>query len=299
MDLADKMAAVDVKPDNRISEKDLKFCKDNQAAYDSARIGLAELECFWEDITNIQRELIGGYDEYVFSYDKYIHLERISSEKIREEIRNIHGRFIRKTVRYFNKTYSVNLDDQALCDFLLLQKPKEDYSDREQYNQRVKTWEDALDNLEVSYQDILEQLFIQLNGRSFAEKAIDEIKEKCHKAVWSSYSGTPYYEIKGETVRFSDRFVSYTDWYSYDNWKINDCMKRVIAALAYYETEVIGKLSYPFNRFSDRFEDSEIELSGCEKVKRIKVFKNGRVDVRFSSKENAAEFTEQYLGLAC
>lgn len=50
------------------------------------------------------------------------------------------------------------------------------------------------------------------------------------------------------------------------------------------------------------YRDSEsdlVEFTTCEKVKHLKMFKNGRVDLKFTSERYAEEFIEKYLGTVC
>ena len=47
MDLLTKFENVEMKADTRISESDRIFCEAHQAAYDSARTSLPELEFIW------------------------------------------------------------------------------------------------------------------------------------------------------------------------------------------------------------------------------------------------------------
>ena len=58
MNLLTKFDSVEIKADTRISESDRIFCEAHQAAYDSARTSLQELEFFWNDMLDQQRELL-------------------------------------------------------------------------------------------------------------------------------------------------------------------------------------------------------------------------------------------------
>ena len=75
--------------------------------------------------------------------------------------------------------------------------------------------------------------------------------------------------------------------------------RSILRGVAHYET---GSFSlYPLG-FSEllgysRSPDNEREFSTCKKVKGLKMFKNGRVDIRFTTETDAAEFAARYLGL--
>ena len=75
-------------------------------------------------------------------------------------------------------------------------------------------------------------------------------------------------------------------------------MKKIMRGVLHYETgsydvvpsELEGLLDY-----SGIYADL-VELPGCKKLTQIKLFKKGRVDLKFSSPECAEEFVDRYLG---
>lgn len=69
-------------------------------------------------------------------------------------------------------------------------------------------YHEKLQSLKLTYNDVLDQIFIQLGGRTFIEQALEEIKEKCHSAAWETYHGKPEYEVKNDTIRFTGYFVA-------------------------------------------------------------------------------------------
>lgn len=73
-------------------------------------------------------------------------------------------------------------------------------------------------------------------------------------------------------------------------------MKSIIPAIYHYETNCIGNYPYSFNRLFDEFSYPELDFDNGNKLKTIKCFKKGRVDVKFTSKTAATEFADKYLG---
>ena len=75
-------------------------------------------------------------------------------------------------------------------------------------------------------------------------------------------------------------------------------MKSVLRALAHFETQQLDYLPKDIAflvGYDDKCSSSyEFEY---EKVKKIRMFKNHRVDIKFASKELANQFAETYLGL--
>ena len=69
--------------------------------------------------------------------------------------------------------------------------------------------------------------------------------------------------------------------------------------MAHYETDSFNLYPLGFSELLgyNRSCSNEHEFSTCKKVKGLKMFKNGRVDIRFTTETNAAEFAARYLGL--
>lgn len=86
-----------------------------------------------------------------------------------------------------------------------------------------------------------------------------------------------------------------------DQWTVQDSMKNILCGLAHYETGVHNLFPLGFSDLIG-YRDSEsdlVEFTTCEKVKHLKMFKNGRVDLKFTSERYAEEFIEKYLGTVC
>ena len=59
MGLLEKFSAVEVQADDRITERDKRYCETQQKAYEAAISGFMELSFFWSDMEAAQRELLG------------------------------------------------------------------------------------------------------------------------------------------------------------------------------------------------------------------------------------------------
>ena len=72
-------------------------------------------------------------------------------------------------------------------------------------------------------------------------------------------------------------------------------------ALAFFEAG--GFQPYPYE-INELLSDTSYlwynlwELDGCVKVERIKLYKNGRMDIRFTSEGYARQFVADYFGVA-
>lgn len=294
MNLAEKLANVDMTADNRISDDDRKYCETHQKAYELAIENLKGLIFYWECVEIEQDEILGDYDSSSRTYSSYISIEGFSITKVQEKIISVHKKFIMYLINYFDRTYHIELDRDKIIEFLVPKKPEYDYGDRINHDKRIETWEKEMETLSLKYQDVLDQILIQLDGRTFIERALDEVIENCRYHAWSN--GKPCFEVKGDTIRFKDYSCSYTDWYSRGNWELTSRMKSIVPALFHNETSQFGNYPYLFSRLLERFDYSELEFNKDNKLKTIKCFKNGRVDVKFTSKTAATEFADKYLG---
>lgn len=294
MNLTEKLAKVDMSSDNRISASDRKYCETHQKAYESALENLKGLIFYWESVNVEQDDILGDYDKETRKYSSYITIEDFSLSKVEEKTYDIHERFIRFLVNYFDRTYHIELDVDTIINFLIPEKTGYDYTDRLNFDKRIEAWKKEMKKFSLKYVEILDQILIQLDGRTFLERALDEIIKNCCKDAW--ISNEPYFEIKGDTIRFKDYFCCYTDWYSSGNWSMTSRMKSIISAIYHFELGLFADYPYLFSRLFDRFDYSEIDFEGCNKIKTIKCFKNGRVDVKFTSKKSADEFADKYLG---
>ena len=75
--------------------------------------------------------------------------------------------------------------------------------------------------------------------------------------------------------------------------------KNILKALAYFETGAFGQ--YPDGIDDLLLEEYPLwydlwEFGDCEKLEKIRLFKNGRMDIRFSNESYAREFVSSCLG---
>lgn len=299
MDLLQKFAEVEVKTDQRITEMDRDYCEQHQKAYETAIISFKELEFFWADMNAAQEKLLGDkngpfYHDYLVSHEG----PSISQQSINRHIEALHNDFIRTVTWYFNDTYHISVDSSEVSDVLLPEKPDRHWgSDSEEIHQK---YHEQMQSLIVRYQDVVDQIILRLDGRSFLEQAFYELSSKCHSAAWNCYKKEAEYTQKKDSIQFSDRFCNFRGW-PYDGWEIYDRMKKILRGLAHFETDSYRVLPVGFSTLLGYADIKEpvVEFPTCEKVKQVKLFKNGRVDLKFHSAEFAEQFISLYLGTVC
>ena len=287
MSFLDKFSAVEVKSDARISENDKQFCEAHQQAYENAVSLLYELKFFWESMLDSQKEILQPVGEK--SYQQYLvdgsNLS-LSLPEIQKQIRHTHEILIERIVNHFCSVYSITLSCSDVKEALLPEKPNDRWSAF--YEEHLEQYEQAMEALHLHYDKIIEQIFIQTDGKGLWEQAEFQLKERCREGA-SSW-GSPDYEIKKHTIQFS-RAV-------HGDRSLYNSTKDILRGLAHFETGVIGVIPGDFTCLFDyRLPWETFECDDCKKVKKIRAFLNGRLDIRFTEEAYAVQFAKAYLGM--
>lgn len=287
MSMLDKFANVEVKTDCRISEDDKLFCEAHQQAYEEARTTLQELRYFWESVLDAQKQKLAPFGEtrinmYLSDNSNLC----ISIPDIEKQLRKMHGTLIWRIVHHFNEVYRIAIDATEVERALLPEEPR--YRRDMEYEKDYEKYKTEMLEMSLTYDKIVEQIFVQTDGRGLWEQALQQIKDNAHEAAW--VYGNPKFERKKHTIQFSG-FV-------YGDRELRDNAKKVLTALAHFETEKIGIIPNDFSPLMEqrRLYWETFEFDHCTKVKKLRVFRNGRMDVRFSEEAHAVKFIDTYLG---
>lgn len=293
MSLLDKISAIQVKSDTRISEEDRKVCQAHQEAYEKAREMFLILREQWEVFVYEQQEIMSAASNETYIRERYYCLEGMSAKNIKKKVEYLPELLVTSIVNYFNDKYHVSVDCDEIEKIFIPEEPQYDWD-----KSRIEEYHEKMEDLVLRYEDILEQIFVQLGGRTFEQRAVDELKEKCHSFAWSSYSDSAEYEVKKDTIRFNGYACYFDSYYSCGEWKIKDGMKDVLRGLAHFETlrldylpKDIAFLVSNEDKYSASYDFDFV------KFKKVRMFKNHCMDIKFASKELAHQFAEQYLGL--
>lgn len=299
MELLQKFAAVEIQADHRITEMDKEYCELQQKAYETAISGFRELAFFWEDMNTAQTELLGNgkspfYHNYLASHDG----PTISQELINDHIEALHIDFIRNLTRHFNSTYHISIESLEISQVLLPKEPNENW--RSNYKEQCERYHEQMQTLTVRYQDVVDQIILRLDGRSFSEQAFHELYCKCHNAAWNAQTQKPKFERRKDTICFIGNFCNLKSW-SKEIWVVPNDMKDILWGLAHFETDSYRVIPLGFSPLltSEGTKETVLEFPTCEKVRQMKLFKNSRVDLKFHSPEYAEQFISKYLGSVC
>ena len=247
---------------SRIDLEDKIYCEKHNKAYQETLKSHKETLKSWITLHNNQiKELSferNGYthtQEYISYYGGG---SSICIDKIIQEIDRIKERFIGMITYYFTKKYNVTIDDSKIFNKY---KDKFDYHNKNNPDKTLKL--DLIEYVDIDYNIILDEIFLQLGSFSFKEKAIDEIKQKAKTPLYyNSYRKYWNYEIKGKTIKFRININHIEqELYFYDN----------------NETNIID--CYTHNKIDD-----------------YKSYDNGNTDIKFYNASDALDFAKRYLG---
>ncbi len=289
----EKLSAVQITPDSRITDADRQFCEAHQRAYHQAKEGLQSLNEKWENIRKQQIESLTGVSSERNGSYSYTYIHGVDAKDFLNALERLPAVFIEWLVCYFNSTYHVEIDYRQIQKFLLPNEPdryESTAAEKEEYHAKLQS-------LLLRYEDVLEQIFIQLGDRTFAERALDEIKAKCHAAAWNSYTKEAEFIVRNDTLRLTSYACSRNDWYNPPRWELQSKTKDILRGIAHFELGVSGQYPKTISEILgyDNRENPQI-FYDCKKVEQLKMFKNGRVDIKFKSQDYAEQFVFEYLG---
>ena len=299
MDLLAKFESVEIKADTRISDKDRIFCEAHQAAYDSARNALLELEFFWDDMQEQQKKFLTPIKISPNTYLTQSKGLKLSNNDIMLQIHSLHPTFIHQLISYFSGTYHFFIDVNDVIKHLIPQEPANKQA--EDYKIQAKKYRQDFQNLTLNYRDILEQIFFQIEGHALSEQAIYELKGKCHRAVWHSTDGHPMFECKKSVIQLTFYACSFVSGRTQDTWKLMDKTKDILMGISHFEAGGFDSAPKSLSEISKRGEciSNVYEFYDCEKIQSLRMFKNGRADLKFTSEAYASQFIEDYMKTIC
>ncbi len=294
MDLLEKFSAVEIQTDSRITEADRQFLQRQQNAYQDAVTGFYQIGTLWSDMRAQQKAaLLDPENRWECWETKYLTSDwwhEIDVNHLMKHIFFLHKTFLCGVVSYLNEMYHLSINANVVLRGLLPQEPA--YIRLE--DEDKVDWSPVV----LRYQDAIEQILPGFDGRTFAEQAPYELLENCRRAAWNK-DRTANYEWKKVTVKLLSGACDYGYYRGHEQWYIHDSGKNVLKAAAYFEAggfqpypyEINELLSDTANLWYDLW-----ELDGCEKLDRIKLYKNGRMDIRFTSEGYARQFVSDYFG---
>jgi hypothetical protein len=273
-DFLSKFDNVEVKNTSRISATDEAFCQDQENIYKKAievysnmLEQVKELEALSKEIGEKYKKENNGYS---YPSSTCMTYAKIDTRNINEQLIEFKNRFISHIVSYFENQYNITIEDEKIIS---------------KYDENI------------NYSNIIDEIIEQLDGYSFTEKAVEEIKEKCSDTVY-----------RYEKITVKKNKMSISDFIYWDAWgnekRLSGGTKTIslFKALSHFEAQAIN-LIYSFERITTELRKGEREydifdkydLSGFNKIKSFKAFKNGKIEIEFKSNELAEQFKREYF----
>lgn len=270
LDLFDK---VEVKKVDRLNAEDLNKMKELQEGFENAKKVYYELE---KIVNSIE-------DKNVTEYLSFVSLREDARERLQKATRF----FIENVYWYFKSKYKIDLDDKTY---------KEDIF-RWKYATRGHVWEEAIKYVEsLNYEGIIDDIYAQTGTLNFEDKGKEEFLENfrnkigyrmVHKSNTVSFNGLVWQDSwDGNRISYScDKNLSLmfqainlfkSDNYTLSSWAndfICNCRTPSQSNFITFTTHT----NVPF---------SEIE--------HIKIYKNGKVDLKFTDYEVAEKFYNMF-----
>lgn len=321
MNILDKFSSVEIKADNRISDADRAFCVQHQEAFDKAGPALEKVAEAIVAAKTEQQAILGSDDSeysYLSPWGVYISSNKFKCDEsaVYEMIKKRSERFITEIVNYFQGKYTLELDGDKIKKNLIPAPPKEpklpwggycSMTSEEvdafkekltAHKAEMQKYEDDLRVHPIRYEQIVDEIFVQLSGFSFQERAMNEFLEKCWDAAHNYHGDKENFEIKNDTLRLTGYWCRCRNesWMSEPEWSTGEDLRIILNALVHFD---IGQMNRGTEWFPALFRYSTNEnvfpINNLMKVKNIKLFKNGRVDIKFKDAVSVLEFVEGYL----
>lgn len=276
-DLLSMFDDIEIENNSRIENNDLIFCQEQEVIYNKLVKVYNNLAEQLLEVVEMSKEHSEKFNKNNGSYlYDTAYSGSLKERDIEDKIYNMKERYISKVCYYFQKKYNVTID------YVVIQKKYKD-------------------SIELPYDTIIDEIFIQLDGFSFIEKAEKEMKDKLKNDIRYSSS-----KAKNKKLVLGD-FVSIDTWQKQwgsieIHYNSDHKIEGLLNSLQHFDNSNTVKnkclhelyLTLTNKKNEDVFTKHELNLN---KVKSIKVYQNGKVDIEFASTEYALKFAREYCGI--
>ncbi|MCY9145961.1 hypothetical protein [Bacillus sp. T9C1] len=264
MNILSKLNEITINNNDRIAETDRKYCENQFELYVAAREALQQaldiIKPVYEKEKSSPNNTISLYGSYLDDYDDIKHLER--------RLEQIKKHFVSQIVYHFSRQYNVSLNTKII---------------NEKYD------------LNLTHHHIIDEIFEQLDGFSFEERAVHELIEASKNTIYD-------FDNKVTIKKSSLSINNYVWWDTWWGYSLKSGLTQLYIALSHFEngsTKTLDALNKMLEqlRKGDRHFDifSKYEFESFEKIKSIKVFKNSKITIEFKNQTLAQEFANTYL----
>ena len=266
LSLLNKFNNIEIQTHDKISAEDKEFCENQQFVYDKAYDCFANVK---EQYKTLSTETKGiCYKDYGTWKDEDSCLRHIHYLlNLSDYIKDMNYKFLCNIYFYFRRTYKISLDE---------------YKRESQFKVEKR----------FTYHEIVDLIIEEIGGFSFEEAEIINIKNKLKDTL--KYN-KPI--IKNDTIIF-EKLIRWSydkrwdkDYHSY----IFDNFMKVINAIKLFDKKKninVPDWSDTSTRYFEQLENP-MSIDG-DMLKQIKIFKNGKVEMKFNSNENTLKFAKEW-----
>lgn len=262
--LLNKFQSVTIQNDIRISEIDRAFCEKQEKMYKEAIQAMQQTLELFKNIYATYPEN-DNYDYYSKGYiDDYKDIKHIE-----DRMNDFKNNFINKVLRHFEKAYNVTLESAEI----------------------IKKYD-----LDITYNNIIDEIFEQLGGFNFNEKAIQEIKDRLKNSIRNNNVSVNKNKVSINNFIYIDHFDK--KWgrvrLSYGS---KETINKLFNALSLFETGETENTFY-YNSLLKKLENDDPFYKheiGYNSVQSIRPYQNGKIEIVFKTSEQAQQFKNEYL----
>lgn len=269
MGLLDKFNEVKIDNEKRFSAEDMEACKEMQMLYEDATVNIKKAV-----------EILEGVRERTTNSKFRITNDAISRiHHLNDSLEHLNGNLVTEIITYFNKKYGT----------------------------AISSYDFNYENAIIHYETVLDYIVEQLNGKTFEEKVVEELKEKTRQR-YSGYESriNKYVQVKGKKLILKDFFYWDVSFYGryHLSWGRNgkDLSQDLLNSLSHfidgnkfrnYAFETIQEKLCDYHNDSWNFEP--FTFNEDYPIQSLKYYKNGRLDITFNDAKQAEEFKNEYM----
>lgn len=234
--------------------------------------------CLWYEIYHnrmvVLDDEMNNKGKKIYGQDDIV----IKDLDICNNILRLHSNFIDCIYNYLLKEYHIEFKRNDMLNL-------KEYFNYDYVNKTI-------DIRPLDYNVFLKDIYFQLNGMSFEEFRKSQIKADLIKIVYADMN--PCFEVKNNNVILNN--VIHWD---YDNQADPYDFEKIIKALGWFESDKevsffqLTKFKSHCINWEDMNQDINIE---AKKLKSVKLYKNGRVDIKFQQASQARQFVSEWFG---
>lgn len=267
LSLLEKLEQVEITTETRISPQDNEHCVQQEKLYkDAFNLLKTTLEAF-----EAQYELQDN--DFNLEYSKRGYIDSHDDIRyIKDRIDKNYEKFVSRMVSYFEKEYTVTLNADCIIE---------------------KYTPDS-----IGYLKVLDEIFEQLGGLNFNEKAEQELFMHSRALVRNKSN----IKVSKNKIIIS-HLVNWTTGWN-DKYRLgysNNNIERLFEALSHFESMELRMLE-PFVEHLELLRKGEEEYDifkkydySLSKVAGIRLYKNHKVELSFMTSEDADTFNKSYL----